>query len=351
MAEVTRAVEGSESTEASAPMSNSAVVELQGLTEVSEAELMGFTPEAAEEKSAPPESLAEETKPVEEKPKDTPLKEVVKEETPKEETPKEEPVKPPKGFVPIAAIHEVRGENKYLKEQLAEIKAQLENRPVTPVVTETPEPSEFDDFSELSDAEFQELATDSPAEALLYMKQLNKYQEFKRKSAEETQQAAAAQEYLDTVFEKTNSEMEQIVPGIFDPESPAGTEFREFAVDLGFTDDMFYLTNPATQIILPGETEPLLLGEQAAQVIRLLANAKTKVSATQVVDVEKIKAETRAIVEAEFLAKIKTGQPFRSLSDVPVSNENRPEFKGKELSEAEFARLNAKEQELYLAGE
>jgi len=327
--------------EASAPTIHDVVVQQQGLTEVSEAELRGESEDSTGEQSANPEPSEKSKEPEENEEANQAILDKVKAD------------KVPKGFVPLAAVHEVRGENKYLKEQIASLSAKIESLSKTAVNVAPPtaEPSEFESFEQLSDSEFLELASDSPSEALLYMNKLNKFQEFTRQKAESERAVQSQQEYLASIYEKTNLQMEEVVPGIFDPESPTASEFRDFAVDLGFTEDMFYLTNPATRVILPGETEPLLLGDQAADFIKLLANAKTKLASTQSVDVNAIRAELRKEIEADIMSKIKSNTPFRSISDIPSSNNDRPEFTGKMLSSDEFARLSEKEQELYLAGE
>lgn len=337
----TRAPESGDVVEASTPIvTDTNVLEQQGLQDISEADLMGDVPESTENTPAHSESSEEDKTPdpVEEE------KEEVKAEEPKKEEEQEEPAKPPKGYVPLAAIHEVRGENKYLKEQLAELKAMLETKAAPPEVQAPEVPKEFADFQTLTDAEFQELAVESPAEALVYMKQLGAYQEYQRTLADNEKQQQATEEYLAQVYQAANAEMEKTVPGIFDADSPVAKEFQEYAVGLGFTEDMFYLTNPATRIILPGESEPLLLGEQAAQIVKLLANAKSQ--APKQVDEAKLRAE----IEKEMLTKIKSGSAFKSLSDVPATSEARPEFGDKVLTQAQFEKLSEKEQELYLAG-
>lgn len=338
----TRAPESGEVVEASTPIvTDTNVLEQQGLQEVSEADLMGENPESTENTPAHSESSdVEETQTVDEETEEKEEEEVKAE--PEEEV-KAEPEKPPKGYVPLAAVHEVRGENKYLKEQLAELKAQLAAKPEVKVEAK-PEPNPFEDFQTLTDAEFQELAVESPAEALVYMKQLTAYQEHQRSVADEKVQAEANEAYLAQVYQAANEEMERAVPGLLSEDSPVAKEFQEFAVDLGFTEDMFYLTNPATRIILPGESEPLLLGEQAAQIVKLLANAKSR--APKQVDETKLRKE----IEAEMLSKIKSGTAFKSLADIPATSEARPEFGDKVLTQAQFEKLSEKEQELYLAG-
>lgn len=335
-------------TEASAPheTSVSQVASSQGLQEVSEAELMGIESDAPEKTPAISEPLATEEKPPEEQ--------QVEEKPPEEKPPEEQAPaeKPPKGYVPLAAVHEVRGENRYLKQQLAELSAKLAQVPVIQTPEVKAEVSKFADFKELSDDEFTALAAEDAPEALAYMKKLADFRDYTRATQEQQRQAEYEASMAQQIFADTHAAMEEVVPGLLVAGSPVAAEFKEFAVGLGFTDDMFYLTDPSTRIILPGETEPLLLGEQAAQVIRVLANARKATTAAQpVISREAIEAELRPKIEAELLSKLKTTTPaFRSLSDVPDSSETRPEFSNKTLSEAEFAKLSAKEQALYLAG-
>ena len=340
-------------TEASAPYETpvSQVASSQGLQEVSEAELMGIEADTQEAKSATSEPSVTEEKPAETKPaEEKPAEEKPAEEKPAEEKPADD--KPPKGYVPLAAVHEVRGENRYLKQQIAELNAKLAQAPITQPPASTLDTAKFAEFKELTDDEFTALAEEDAPEALAYMKKLADYRDYTRSVQEQQRQAENYAAQAQQIYADTHAAMEEAVPGLLVDGSPAAAEFMEFAVDLGFTDDMFYLTDPSTKIILPGETEPLLLGEQAAQIIRVLANArKAKTAAQPAISEEAIEAKLRTKIEAELLSKLKTTSPaFRSLSDVPDSSETRPEFNNRVLSEAEFSLLNAKEQDLYLAG-
>jgi len=298
-------------TEASTPNIFNDVLAQQGLVDVSEADLMGLDSTPGET-PAPPEPSVQKDVPLEPAVVPEPAESVV-------------PEKPPKGFVPIAAIHEVRGENKYLKEQISQLTekvtllSQTVNTP--PAVVQAPESSKFDDFVALTDEEFTALATDSPVDALEYVKQFNEFTEFKRQKAESERAAAEAkladesyQDYVAQVFESTGRAMEQVVPGLLNPESPEAIAFQDFASSLGFTEELYYLTNPATQIILPDQKEPLLLGEHAAQIISVLAAARN----FKPVDEAALTAKIRAELEIEILNKIKSGNTdFRSLSSIP----------------------------------
>jgi len=336
--------EGTTVTEASAPVVSTAstVMEQQGLTEVSEADLRGPSSEASastetESQTAPPEPAKEQ------EPKEaTEVKTEEKSEEAKENPVEEEKagIKTPKGYVPTAALHEVRGENKYLKSQIAELTKQLSaNQQPQSSTTEEAQ----DTFVQLSDDEFVALSEESPKDALLYMKQLNQYNEDRRIQESITQQTQK-------LYDSVSKEMETIVPGLFSDDTVA-EEFRSFAETIGFTEDLFYLTNPSTMVIMPGESEPTLLGDQAAKLIKLLANVKQGQKPVVVPDLEKIKSDLRKEIETEILAKVKSGESFKSLSSAPNTQTNRPEFSDKMLSEAAFMRLSSKEQEIYLAGQ
>jgi len=329
---------GTTVTEASTPAvtNASSVLEQHGLVEVSEADLRGPGPEASVSieppaQTAPPEP-AKETEPIKEEEKKT------EELSPEDKAAAEKTEsKVPKGFVPTSALHEVRGENKYLKSQIAELTKQLNSG--QPATVESPE----DTFTVLTDEEFIALSDESPKEALLYMKHLNHHNEQKRVQETLTTQTQK-------LFDSVSKEMESVVPGLFSDDAVAD-EFRTFAETVGFTEDLFYLTNPSTMVILPGETEPVLLGDQAAKLIRVLATVKQGQKPTEVPDLAKIEANLRTKIETEILAKVKSGDTFRSLSAMPNAQETRPEFSDKVLSEAEFMKLSPKEQELYLSGQ
>lgn len=327
-----------------APITNKPLADIivsdQGLLEVSEAELRGEdqTSDAEESQEGSQEGSTETTKA---RTKDGEVESKETEPTP----PKTEP--PPKGFVPTAALKEAREENRQLKERLRQLEAKALE---TPAQVEVPEVNP--DFRVLSKTEFLELSEESPREALVYMQEFQEYKEAMRvKQEQETLSARRAQE-VEVLFEEAVEQMTAAVPGLFDEDTTVQQELATFAEDIGFSKDMFYLTNPETQIILPGEKTPLYLGSQAASIIKMLATVRDKVGATPVTAIRKsIEAELRPKIEAEVLSKIKSGtkKPFVSLTDIPTSASTAP-LKGV-LTEAEYARLSPAEQKAYLSGE
>jgi hypothetical protein len=366
------------------------IEESQGLEAIDESFLMGHDPEAETAKAADT-SKKDDSKKDDSKADDTAAKASAREDAAdsqskddtkddksstesksasseskdddSKESEKDDSQKPPKGYVPLAAVQEARNENKFLKEQLKALQESKAPAKKEEAKEEAPKSNVPDGFKVLSNAEFKELADDDPTEALLYMQNLNIYQEEQRQAQmKEQQEALRARDEADnkaklqSIFNETTKKMEEFVPGLFDEDSKAHEELAEFAKDLGFTDDMYYLTNPETQIILPGDTKPLLLGEQAASVIQTLATARNKINElSKAVDKEAIEKEVEARlrkeIEAEFLTKFKKSSSedeFRSLDQVPSTE--TADFSGKVLSMAELNKLSVAEQEAYLSG-
>ncbi len=334
------------------------VMASQGIEGPSDAELRGEdveTPEAKTEEETEaknePEAKTEES---------TEVKEVkeVKEVEPEEDevstekvTESSDPIagKPPKGFVPLEAIHEVRGENRYLKEQIQTLQTQMH----TLQVKSEEKPVEVaDDFEVLTDDQFEDLADDNPAQAAIYLRKLAAHETNQRDAADEVKHQAAFEEAYDNIIDTSVAEIEKVAPGIFDEDSKVQTELMDFAEDLGFTEDLYYLTNPSTKIILPGESEPLLLGEQAASILGMLVNAKSKTAAP---DTSALEAKLRTDITAELMKKFKTPdtEEYRGLNQVPKVDGETPELSsltGKVLTTDQLLKLSDADQEAYLAG-
>lgn len=301
----------------------------QGLTEVSEDDLRGYEDQEEEK---------EEEK--EEKPEVTPAEPVTPEPVP----PKAEE-KPPKGFVPTQAVKEAREENRYLKEQLKTLQDAVEALKKAPApVAEAP----GDTFKELTKAEYLELAEESPKEAMAYLLELQEHKERIREQKLQEQKQAETASYVTRMLAEAQEAVEKVAPGIFDEASTVQAELVEFAEELGFTEDLFYLTNPETLIILPGETTPSYLGKQAAKILSVIVNAKKLGGA------KPDETELRKQIEAEVITKLKTlapGKTFKSLADLPTSAPVKIKAAAGVLSEAEMAKLSPDELKQYLTGE
>jgi len=353
------------------------LMEAQGVSFVAEDDLVGPSDSendnASEHKTETVET-EKETKTAKSKEKDANPKEAeVKEESKsnteaKKDTASEKKTapseskaetKPPKDFVPIQALHEARGENRYLKNVIADLQKKTElqeSSKSTETVSESlekPEP----DFDILSASELETLIEDEPAEALKYSIKLQDYKD-KLREYEQTVEATRyeeerleqKQQELAELFRSVNNQMEEYVPDLFNKESDAQKELATFADTLGFSEDMYYLTNPETQVILPGESEPLYLGEQAASIIKLLTTARSAISEAKA-NPEQLEKDIRAKVEAELTKKFKStpANTFRSLNEVPNTDKDI-DFQDKVLSAEAFGKLSEAEKEVYLAG-
>jgi len=335
-------------TEVTGQSSIDIVLAQQGITAPTENELRGIIEESTiETKSETDNDIIKNTEDAEKLTKENVTEKEESKTTESETATSEAQVeKPPKGYVPLAAVHEARGEIRSLKERLQSLEAQLANKPVKAV-----EEVHVEDFELLSDDQFEELADDNPAQAIIYQRKLAAYEASKRAAAEQArQQEEFAVEY-EAVLNASAEAMEKVAPGIFDKDQPIQKELMDFAETIGFTEDMYYLTNPSTKIILPGETEPLLLGEQAASILGLLVNVKAK---TAPQDTTALETKLRTEITAELMKKFKTADPntFRGINQVPKSDSEIPSgsFAGKVLTTDQLAKLTPAEYERYLAG-
>lgn len=361
----------------SKPFKGPSIEELQGLTSISEAELRGedLDPDNKDDKKADDSSTdakgdkSEEDKKSEEKKADE--KSDNKDDKKSDDKDEKKPVEVPPGYVKLEALREARKINSSLREENTRLKLQVAESKIpkqdTSLVKES-EVERFKDFKALTKAELRDLAADDPEAAAEYAEELTSYQDFLRRQDQQKIQDEANERQLNemaaelqSIYNEAEKQMEEAVPGIFTvPE--VQEEFRDFATGIGFTEDMFYLTNPETRIILPGESEPLVLGEQAADIIKLLAGVKSKLAkakdATPPDEAqlrEKIKAELeptlRQEIEAELLVKFKKGkkEKFQHLDEIPDS-QHSSSMQGKVLSEAEFAKLSPADQDAYLKG-
>jgi len=324
----------------------------QGLEDVSEAMLMGEdVDDPKDDDTKDDDTKDDDTKDDDTKDDDTKDDDTKDDDTKDEEesqgvkseapAPKDAP---PKGFVPLAALHEVRGENRYLKEQMESMRASIESLKTAKPKEET-ESTPEDDFKVLTDEEFDELSEEDPKEAIRYMRQLRAHEKIEEEKEYQQYVAEQKEEEAQQIFSQAKALMEETIPGLFDKETGLQAKLAADAEEIGFSDELFYLTNPQTQVILPGAKEPTYLGVQAAKILKVVANA-AKVKPGKEVN----EAELRKTIEAEIMAKIKKGGSFKSLSDVPKAAQDKFN-RGDNLTEAEFAKLTDAEQEAYLSGQ
>lgn len=293
---------------------------------VSEAELMGEDPQAAEKSS--------ETKPAD----TSPAKDEKKAEEPIEEG------KPPKGFVPIQALHQERGQRQLMSQELAHLRSELEA--IKSGKATTPEVSKPDlvepEFKVLSEAEFDALVEEDPVEAIKYDRKLRAHE------AKQAQKARSADQEQ-SLIERSVGMMAEAVPGLYDQGSDVNAKLSNFAVEKGFADldGLALVTDPRTRII-DANGQPRMLGETAAHLVVMLNNLfqETNKDDGSKALTERIRAE----VTKEVLSKITqpAGAEHRSIGDIPgdAGNTNVSAI----LTEAEFAKLSEADQRRLLGG-
>lgn len=282
--------------------------------------------------------------------------------------------KPPRGFVPLEAVREARGENRHLKgenqtlqSENQELKTQLAalNDKVDKLGNDG-KPDSGDvppDFKVLSEQEFQDLTEEAPGEAIVYLNNLHAFRDAEaasaKKAAEEkaasdalTERNNAAQASIDEAYDR----MEEVLPGLFGEDNTVGNEIADFAESMGFTEDLHVLTDPGTVILTPGSDEPVVMGNMAAEMLSMFVNIKGKMaergSKKDTVRAE-IEKEVTAKVTKELLAKFKEKgeSAFKSVSSLQGTDvDQAQDFKGQNLTEAELSKLTPEEYERYLAG-
>lgn len=326
-----------------------------------DAELRGEGTETSEgdTTTANPKPTEDETKPEEKK--EDPVKEPEKKEEPKKEEPKEdgkEITKPPEGYVPLAALREERTQRKQLADDLANLRAELQALKTAPKAGEEPE------FKILSEAEFNQLVEDAPVEAIKYTKKLQEYEAKQAKVNEVKKQTEAQEQWEQSVVGKTIQRIETEVPGIYDDEATINSELTAFASEQGL--DPVYLSvfsDPRTRIIPPGQKNPIILGEGAAELISMLYkvySAKGKGSREAIEKElrtafdtelsEKLAAKEAEVTEKitkEVMGKLKEQPTYRSLGDAPGSGDTP--LSGP-LTEAQIAKMSPEELRRALGG-
>jgi hypothetical protein len=264
-------------------------------------------------------------------------------------------VKPPPGYVPLAALHEERGKRQAMASKLQELEAavavlseqKLAEGPQDVPVTGMGEGDEIPpDFKILTSHEYRDLAESDLVEAQIYLHNLNRFQKEQEQNQKAEQQRKAAEEQAKTLIQQRYSEMEQAVPGIFAEDGKINRSLTEFASNNGL--DSIYLsamTDPATRIVdQNGKT--VLLGKGAVQMLTLLNNAYRAVKPNATKE-DFLKAQGAA----ELLGKIKnTTAGYRDIGGTPPGGSSVPNDPNRVVTEAEMARMSPEEQERYLQG-
>ena len=331
--------------------------------EVSEAELRGEeeteTKDSQESEDSQSETKKEDTASSpskDEKKSDEEVEGSDKKAAAKADEAKDEQGKPPKGFVPIQALHQERGQRQILTQEVQDLRSELEALKSGKTViqeTEGAEQSPEETFEVLSEEAFEELLEEDPVEAMKYDR---KERAHKAKLAE---QAKAAQAETDIINQSLGM-MATSVPGLYDKDSDVNQKLSDFAMEKGFADfdGLALVTDPRTRIVPANGGRPQLLGETAANLVIML-NTLFQEMATlgdNKVDAEALEKaaeeKVRDKVTKDVLAKLK--QPaeaeHKSLGDIPGDAGEDIAGLGGPMSEADFAKLSEAEQRRYLGG-
>ena len=355
------------------------------LDQFSEEQLSGVDPEATEEEEAKTESEEsadgkQKTAPASES--EDKSEESAETAASEDDESEEKEVREPEGYVKLEALHQARGENRYLKSVISQLKEDLEAKP-EPIAAD-PELEWMRDFKVLSDSELEELSEDSPMDAVKYVNRLAKYNDYQRQAGENKAKEEAARVENEILINTAFEQISHDVPGIYDQNSTVAADLADFAESIGFSEDMFVLTNPRNTITIDGgATMPL--GSIAANLVSVLHSLNQAVSeqfdggstteTTSVsgdggskpgmknrnnnpggVDIEAIKAELReeilGEVQKSVISKLK-GQDstgVKTLSDVQNSgNENfSEEMEVKSMEQWE--KLTPEQQQQMLSG-
>lgn len=322
-----------------------AEVSMFGEEAPSEAELMGA--ETPDEK--PPEKKAEEP-PVTEKSKEPeePKKAEAEAEKKAEEAPDKKPEPPPKGFVPLQALHEERGKRQFLEQEIIRLKRENEVLSNVPII-ETPQDIP-EDFKVLTDAEEDALMQEDVIAYQKYTRDLRKYNDFKA-----VQTATEAKE--SGIVEAAMAGMEAAVPGIFDEKSNANKALTGFAAAHGLPPEILsVLTDPKTKLIIPGQKQPVLMGKATVDMLKFLRNTYMHLRESKPVDKDAVKKEVESTlretltkeITQEIMGKLKTQTTgYRGIDQVPGSGDIP---RSGPLTEAEMAKMTPEQTQAALGG-
>lgn len=253
--------------------------------------------------------------------------------------------KPPRGFVPIQAIHEARGQ---IKAERAKVAA-LEQR-FQAISQGTANP----DFKVLSREDAVALSEEDPAEYAAYQYDLAQHQTGQQSLSQQGQIREALSNAHDGMINASWAAVRQTVPGLFaadgnrDPVAEQALVYHA-SEHLGIdAETLNIITNPATQILGPGgEIIPLGLG--AASVIQML-HQNSKGSDTAALR-QQIEAELRPKIVQELTKKMRspgaTGNVFQSISSATGRKDT---FSGGGDSEDDWFGMSGEEEDRLLRG-
>ena len=208
--------------------------------------------------------------------------------------------------------------------------------------------SEFGDFKMLSDEEFDKLVQDDPVEAIKYQNKLMRYRDRQREQTVTQAQRQVQQQREQAVIDEAAQAMSEAAPGIFDENSSIKEELSRFAYENGFQSEYLgYLTDPRTRVIPPDQSDPIVLGKGAAEVVGMINNAHQRVSKADPDSVRdqvknEVEQELREKITQELTEKFKEGSAGRSpgLGDAPSGGQDVPVDTKKTYTEDEWMQLS-----------
>ena len=323
---------------------------------VSEAELRGETPDG----EAHGQDRTETPAPKEPTPETTPGDEPTGGDTSPGEDTSADGAKPPKGFVPHAALSEERTKRKEAQQRVEQLEQELAARKATHEQREMPEaPKDASEaarrfaeqnpqyaalvFEDSRDGELlrDKLDTYGEEDAIVLAKTLYVERELAEQKRRESGSADAA--FLGTCVREMDAMFEGGLNG-----QQAKELIGYLQNEAGLTPDTItLLTSPNTIVIDPRTGRQSYLGGRALEVVGLFKDAHTLAAASSP---ERIRESIEAEVTKKVMQKINGEQAaFRELGDVPGHGDapvgNIP------ATEDEFARLSPEQQERLLRGE
>jgi hypothetical protein len=314
----------------------------------------------AEETEVPEEETTEEET-TEEPEEEKAAEEEPEEEKAAEEEPEGDSTKPPKGYVPLQALHEARARVTGLQAEVTQLKSQLyeatkPQKVEPPLVTET-EVSEFKDFKVLSKAEAAALMEDNVTAGLEYMEKLSEYMDYSSRLAKQqvidaSAKAKEAQEETEAakVRESVYTEFERLIPNIMAEDRTVSNDWADFAESKGFSEDLFPLLSPDT-IISPAGKESFKVGKNAVGLLKMIMELR-KVPSKD--DLKKqIRTELTTELKAELgnkaVADIKSKKAAKpQMQDIPDAAKSTPKLVV--LSDKAYEKLSEPDKQRYLMG-
>lgn len=254
-----------------------------------------------------------------------------------------EPDKPPKGFVPLKALHEERRARQGLQDEIQELRDALDEMRAEADEDFDPDadadPKE--DFKVLTKEEYETLNQEDPVAAIQYKLDLRDYKDAKK-------QIESQREFITNSVQAGYEKVLELIPEIAEEDNTVADDIEAYATKHGIDSRVFMdMANPSTMVVdANGRHRPL--GTDAADFISLLYKAMEHENTYETTLEEKIRKE----VEAELLEKFKakgSNTNFKSIDDAPSASD-APTGGLADLTEASFRKLTLEEREEALRG-